>query len=342
VPDAGPIFVVGPSRSGTTLVRGILNAHSAVSIAAETHYFDDIRARLGEKARQPLAPSDAEAVERYFLALGDKVYGQEGDPSASTLDVERLRAEARDRGGTADSYFEAFCVLRMRELDRSRWGEKTPRHVFRIDEMLDAWPDAQVVCLVRDPRAVVASYRDWKRGKPASTSADRKRAVRSYNIVVNALLWKGAMEASQQAVSRHGPGRVQLVRYEELVSEPEATLRRLTDWLGIAYEESMLDVPVTRSSYDDAAHGISQAPLERWREKLTPTEISVVQTCCGGVMARLGYAKEKVEAPLHSLALTWAHVPIGVARAGFANRKRLGNVSEYVRKRLRLALSRGG
>lgn len=337
-----PIFVVGPSRSGTTLVRGILNAHSDVSIAPETHYFDDLRARLGARARAPLSPAEVELVERYFLALGDKVYGLEGDAARSTIDVDVLRGEARARGGTADAYFEAFCRLRMGQLGKSRWGEKTPRHVFRIDDMLRAWPDAQVLCLVRDPRAVVASYRDWKRGKPASSEADRKRVTRSYNVVVNALLVKGAMEASQQALGRHGPQRVRLVPYEELVTEPEAAVRQMADWLGLAYEPSMLQVPVMRSSYDDVVDGISRAPLERWRTKLSPTEIAVVQTCCRGPMGRLGYEREDVDAPRRELALTWASVPFAFARAALANRKRLGNASQYLRKRLRLALSRGG
>ena len=337
-----PIFVVGPSRSGTTLVRRILNAHPVMSIAPETHYFDDLRPRLGARALSPLSDADRRVAERYFLALGDGVYGQETDPDRSRIDADELRRQAESLGGTADAYFEAFCRMRMSASGRSRWGEKTSRHVFRIPDIFSVWPDARVVCLVRDPRAVVASYRDWKRGKPDSSAPDRFRATRSYHPVISALLVKGALEASQQALRRYGDKRVLLLRYEELVSQPERSVRTLAEWAGLEYAASMLDVPDMYGSYGDVTRGISQAPLERWRKKLSPTEISVIQTCCRHTMEELGYSRERVAAPRLELVRTWASVPVAVARAGLANRKRLGKASEYVLKRLRLALARGG
>jgi hypothetical protein len=336
-----PIFVVGPSRSGTTLVRRILNGHSAISIAPETHYFDDLRPRLGPRAVAPLQGADTERVERYFLALTDQVYGHEGDPSRSTIDVTDLREEARLLGGTADAYFAAFCRLRMRWLGRLRWGEKTPRHVFRIDDMRAAWPQAQVVCVIRDPRAAVASYRDWKRGKDPSDSGDRARVTRSYNVVLNSLLVNGAIAAEEKALRDHGPAYVRLVPYEHLATEPETEVRALTHWLGLEYEPAMLDVPDMFSSYGDVQRGISSVPVERWRRKLSPTEISVIQTCCRGAMERHGYSREPVSPPLFELARTWLSVPVAAARAAGANRKRFGSTSEYVIRRLRLALSRG-
>jgi hypothetical protein len=344
-----PIFVVGPSRSGTTLLQEILNRHPALWIARETHYFDDLRPRLGERALEPLSTEDAQTCERYFLALGHRAYGHEGDPAQSQIEADELRAEAERLGGSADAYFEAFCRVRTRAHGKSRWGEKTPRHVFRINEILAFSPRAKVVCLVRDPRAVAASYRDWKRERPEAPSdgdafflEDRHRAARSYNVVVNALLWKAAMRASTSALARHGHDRIYLLHYEGLVENPDRTLRGLADWLGVIYETTMLDVPVAYSSYEMPRSGISTQPLERWREKLTATEISAVQTCCGRVMTDLGYRRENVSAPLHRLVWTWATVPTAFARAALANRKRLGRASEYVRKRLLLTVSRNG
>jgi hypothetical protein len=336
-----PIFVVGPSRSGTTLVRSILNGHPALSIAPETHYFDDLRPRLGERALRPLDDGDRASVEKYFRALENRFYGQDGGPGEVPTDAGELRRQALALGGTADSYFEAFCRVRMNALGKSRWGEKTPRHVFRIAELLGVWPQAKVVCLVRDPRAVVASYRDWKRAKsPAGASADRVRATKSYHPVLSALLIKGAVEASRQAQRRFGEDHVLLLRYEDLVLEPEASVRALADWIGVDYAPSMLEVSDKYGSYGDVGGGISQAPLERWRKKLSPTEISVIQTCCRSTMEQTGYARERVAPPPLELARTWASVPVAVIRATLVNRNRLGRASEYVLKRLRLALAR--
>jgi hypothetical protein len=148
------------------------------------------------------------------------------------------------------------------------------------------------------------------------------------------------MRASLRALHDFGLQRVLILRYEELVADPATTLGRLTDWLDLPYDDAMLDVPIVQSSYAIAEHGISQAPLERWREKLSPTEISAVQGCCGRTMRQLGYSRERVSAPLHRLVWTWASAPLAVVRAALANRKRLGRISDYVLKRLLLAFGR--
>ncbi|HYX76361.1 MAG TPA: sulfotransferase [Gaiellaceae bacterium] len=176
---SGETFVVGASRSGTNLTRALLNAHSGLWIAAETHYFDDLRPRL------PAGRLEGEArerCERWFLALSHRAFGQEGDPERSSVDPAELRTLAGELGGSGDAYFEAACRLRARQHGRERWGEKTPRHVYRIDDLLTAFPEAKVVCLVRDPRAVAASYKDWhgaaaRRGLDESPEkqADRER-----------------------------------------------------------------------------------------------------------------------------------------------------------------------
>src|SRR4051794_22824414 len=150
-----PDFVVGSSRSGTNLLRAILNKHSEVWIAAETHYFDDLRPRLGVEAAAPLSPEGRARAERYFLALGHRPYGYGGDPAQSTIDADELRALAEELGGSGDATFEAYCLLQARRRGKTRWAEKTPRHVYRIDDLLAAFPEAKVVCLIRDPRAVV-------------------------------------------------------------------------------------------------------------------------------------------------------------------------------------------
>jgi hypothetical protein len=220
------------------MLREMLNRHHALWIARETHYFDDLRPRLGARASLPLDRDDREQCERYFLALGHGAYGQSFDLAQSAIDIEELRAEATRRGGSADAYFQAFCAGRAANQGKSQWGEKTPRHVFRIAELFSVFPEARIICLVRDPRAVAASYRDWKHGEPLADeleagAADRRRIQRSYNVVVHALLWRSAMTAAREAHNAYGSTRIRLQRYEDLVGRPEEALRSLADWLGL-------------------------------------------------------------------------------------------------------------
>jgi hypothetical protein len=342
---SGEIFVVGASRSGTNLVRALLNAHSTLWVSAETHYFDDLRPRL---PAGPLDGEDRERCERYFLALAHRAFGQGGDPGESRIERDQLRALAEELGGSGDAYFAALCRLRAELHDRERWGEKTPRHVYRIDELLTAFPEAKVVCLVRDPRAVVASYKDWhgaaaRRGVTESPEleADRERSRRSYNAVLMSLLWRGVVRASFAALERHGAERVRVERFERLAASPEQEVRELCGWLDLEYEPALLEIPVVNSSYATSGAGVSSEPVERWRERLSPSEVGIVQSVCEPLLSQLGYAPDGVNVSPLRLAWAWGTVPFAATRAALVNRKRLGKATEYLRTRAKTALSRG-
>lgn len=342
----GPVFVVGASRSGTNLVRALLNAHSTLWVSGETHYFDDLRPRLPGEGTARLEGADRDRCERYFLALSHRAFGQEGDPAESSVAVEELRALAEER--TGDAYFEALCRIRAREHGRERWGEKTPRHVYRIDELLAAFPQAKVVCLVRDPRAVVASYRDWhgageRRGvdERSELQADRRRTRRSFNVVLMSLLWRGVVRASFAALERHGPERVRIQRFERLAAGPEAEVRDLCAWLGLEFEPALLEIPVVNSSYATEGTGVSTEPVDRWRTELSAREIAVVQSTCDSLMAALDYPLEPVSVSRARLALAWGTVPFAAGRAAILNRKRLGRAGQYLRRRTGAAFARG-
>jgi hypothetical protein len=345
----GPILVVGPSRSGTSMVRESLNRHRLVWVVRETHYFDDLRTKLAHHGAPPLEPGERERVERYFLALGHRAYGADADTTQSTVSQAELRERARELGDGGDAYFEAFCRLRGEQNGKVVWGEKTPRHAFRIAEMLEAYPTARIVCLIRDPRAVVASYRDWTRRPALDPSqggpfaADRTRARRSYNIVVASLLAKAALRAAVRAQARFGADRVRLLVYEDLVRDPAGGYSELAEWLGLPYDPAMLEVPLVQSSYAEAgAAGISTEPLDRWRKKLSPAEIRVIESCCGDVMRELGYSLDRPRCSPLAVPAAWlSTVPAGL-RIATANRRRLGRAGRYVGARLRLGLSRAG
>jgi hypothetical protein len=345
---AAPIFVVGPSRGGTALMRSMLNNHPEIELAGETHYFDDLRVKLAAVARAPLDAVQAQACEDYFRALSHRPYGHGGDPEAGWLAAADLSAEAARRGEGADAWFEAFCRLWAARAGKPRWGEKTPRHVYRIPDILGRYPDARVIAMIRDPRAIAASYRDWKNqggfdldrdtGHREALALEEARARSSYHVIIQSLLWRGVANAALGARDRFGETRVWVQRYEDFVEDPAASGRALMAWLGLGFDEALLAVPMHNSSFSSFSReaGVSRAPLERWREKLSPAEIATVQDCCGGLMERLGYARAKTGlAP--GRVLPWATLPVAVIAAARANRGRTGSLPAYILRRLRLA-----
>lgn len=346
---SGPIFVCGPSRSGTALVRSILNSHSRIHLAGETHYFDDLRVRLGPGATSPLAPDEERLAQDYFLSLSHRPYGHQGDPEKGRLRRDQLVEAGGGTGRTGDEWFETYCRLETAAASKRVWGEKTPRHVFRIREILSAFPDARIICLVRDARAIVASYRDWKNQGGFDLEADpthaqaleveERRAKQSYHPIIMSMLWKGAMLAAVDAHDEFGAHRVRLQRYEELAFEPEASIRELNAWLGLPYEPAMAAPPMHNSSYarfQDHA-GVSRDPVDRWRTKLNPGEIATVEAVCGALLRRLGYDEVGLRGTRLSVAWNYCTFPFGVARAALANRKRIPNLPQYALRRLKLA-----
>ena len=275
--SCAPIFLCGPSRSGTAMLRSALNGHPSVHIAGETHYFDDLRQRFEDPASVVLSGDLASEATDYFCSLSHRPYGHDGDPTQGRISRQRLRQRAEQLGGTADSYFQAFCEIETEQASKSIWGEKTPRHIFRINEILTKFPDAKVICMSRDPRAVVASYRDWRNqggfdfdkdpGHLEALEAEHNRVRRSYHPATIAMLWRAQSNAAIRARDHWGPDKVYLQRYEDLVAEPERELRELTGWLGLSFEQSMLQVPMHNSSYErfDEKQGISRAAVDRWK-----------------------------------------------------------------------------
>lgn len=348
--NKGPVFVVGASRSGTAMLRSILNNSPDLHVAGETHYFDDLRTRLGPQATSPLSADNRDLCERYFLALGHRPYGHGGDHRRSRLDGARLRARAHELGDTGDGWFQAFCEQHA-SLEGSeggeRWGEKTPRHVFRLAELLAAFVDARVVVMVRDPRAVVASYGHWSNrggleledGYEEALAAERDRSVASYDPTVAALLWRAGVRAALAAQREFGADRVRVQPYEALVLHPREQLAELGGFLDLAVDPGMLDIPVHNSSFTafDGAGGVSSTPLERWRSVLTNDDVATVQLWCRREMDELGHVLEPVALSAPARVRVAARAVAAAGRAVAANRDRAGSLPGYVMRRLRLA-----
>lgn len=346
-----PLFICGPSRSGTALMRSILNLHSQVHLAAETHYFDDLRAALRDKATAALSDEQRRACEDYFLALGHRPYSHKGDPELSRHTRDQLRTLADSLGQGADAYFEAFCLLEAQYEGKSRFGEKTPRHIFRISEIIERYPEAKIICMIRDPRAVIVSYRDWKNqggfdfekdpGHRQELERDHERARQSYNLLLMSMLWRSTVGAAERALRDFGSGRIRLQRYEDLARAPQENLAAICEWLSLPFEEGMLRAPMSNSSFSkyEERNGVSTESVDRWRNKLSTVEIGMIQAVCRKPMNRMRYERDAVATPWLRLTASWLALPFVVIRAARLNRSRIGHLPSYVWRRLKLAMS---
>lgn len=339
----GPIFIVGPARCGTDLTRSVLNRHSSIHVARESHWFDDLRPRLADPRRAP-SPDEEGRLIRQFSATRLHGYGLPvGDPCP---DYERqLRQRWRALGESADDLFAAACMI---EADgKPIWGEKTPRHLFRAREIADAFPEARMIACVRDPRGAVASYRDWRNNwfedrqglsatEQAAIAAEERRTRRSYSLTIASLMWRTAARTAVRVRAELGPERVYLLRFEDLIRRPEETCRALAAFIGVSFEAAMLDVAVTNSSYEAAGQVTSfdAGVAQRWRDRLSPDEASYIEWLTAREMADLDYEASGRPVRAGFAAAQLLGLPLSVLRALQANRRRIGNLRQFFRSRV--------
>jgi len=261
-----PIFIVGAPRSGTTLLRNILNRHPSLAICGETqfnHWIYRRRRAFGDLSqlvhRKPI-------VEAYL----------------ATMCVQRLHADLsilRDKLlRDAVSYRTFFAVILewyAESEGRTRCGEKTPQHAVLAETFCEWFPGATILHLVRDPRDVVASMllKSW--------------GFRS--AVKNAQAWLRLNQAALR--SRHRPEYL-LVKYEELVHQPEHELKRICTFLGEDYFPSMLEPEPTAEQTDPprlSRQRITRQRVGRWREQLTKDQVAQAEWVTKPLLESFGY-----------------------------------------------------
>jgi len=233
-----PVFVMCTLRSGSTLLRVLLNSHSEIHAPHELHL-------------------------RYISVNLDKKWSERSMKEMG-LDEEGLRYLLWDR-------------LLERELTASRKSiiaDKTPNNVFIVDRLREAWPDARFIFLLRHPGAIARSRQAYK-GEGADA------------LVVR---YCEALEAARQTYDGH------TVRYEDLTADPDRELRRICDFLGVAYEPTMLD-------YGQVDHGRYKFGLGDWNEKIKsgaiqppdpPPPLEEVDPALREMCAKWGYLEAEV------------------------------------------------
>lgn len=277
-----PVFIVGAGRSGTTLLRLILNQHPELAIFGETQMF------FRTEKYAPL--SSAPSLERFLRDW--RVICAHESPYPDLL--ERLNDTYRIE--TAGNYTELMTAIMRRFADlegKRRWGEKTPAHVHRLGFLMRAYPKAKVIHIVRDPRAVVCSVlQKLDSGK-----------VGWSNAYLLANYWRRCERAIDRAAARH-PERVHRVSYEQLVNHPAEEIQKVCEFLGISFQPEMLNFSGNSERYVPSGDGeiqphhagllrsINSDAVDQWRMHLSAEKLQLVEWGAGYRMAGRGYTAE--------------------------------------------------
>ncbi len=209
--NSSPIFIGGLYRSGTSLLRAMLGRHSNIAAGLETFWFDldfSGKATCGRIIRN-WDGTRTEPLQDHVTRL------------AKFFDMDASRAILlAGRCSSAEEFTDLFMAEYAAGQGKKRWAEKTPANVLHIERIFSFWPGAKFIHVARDPRDVYSSLkRTGKWTRPEDFAG----------------LWIKFISAHAQA-GKYAPSMLE-IRYEDLVLEPEKTMRSVLDFVREPWEK---------------------------------------------------------------------------------------------------------
>jgi hypothetical protein len=279
-------FVVGVARSGTTLLRLMLDAHPELTIPPETHFIPKVIEACAEDGDRRERVAELLTNHRRWPDFGL-------DP-----DEFRMRLEALGEPLDAGDALRTFYGLYAEQRGKPRWGDKSPSYLRKMPKIARALSEARFVHLIRDGRDVALSQMEVHHG-----ATEAREAAES---------WVGGIAKARRQAQRV-PHYLEL-RYEDLVEDPEPVLRRVCEFAELPFDPAMLeyhrgasarmaetirdfdrgDGPAIPAAVRAKQHERVAAPLQReragrWHTDMSPTDRASFEEVAGELLADLGY-----------------------------------------------------
>lgn len=273
-----PIFIIGTERSGTNLLRLMLNAHSAIAVPHPPHimkFFASLEPLYGNLADdrnyQRLIADVCRMVELH-------TYPWEIKP-----DRVKVLSDSRERN-LLNVYFEIYNQY-LEHSGKCRWACKSTFMIEHVAEILRCYPDARFIFMVRDGRDVAVSA--------------KKSIFNHFHVYYSALRWQREQRLGLSWQANLSPEQLLLLKYENLISDPDTVTRQLCDFLNEPFEEGMLEYHRSSEarksgslsvSWENTSKPVMAGNADKFRRFLTEAEILLFESIAFEELGELGYA----------------------------------------------------
>ncbi|MCA8980253.1 MAG: sulfotransferase [Planctomycetes bacterium] len=308
-----PVVVCGVGRSGTSLLQSMLNAHPELCFPPETHFFRRYVADAGVRRRYQRLGTNALQAALF----------SDADFARAGLDAAVLLQPESGRGLDTARVFRRLLQRVAARSGKTRIGDKDPRSLDHLAAWKREFPAARVVHVIRDPRDVLLSRTKaaWSAGRP---------------------WWAHVMICKEQLrrgrkLGRRLFGEAYLeVRYEQLIADPDAVLRRICEHVDLEFDARMLEFGESAKQLVDqrelAWKKETLGPLltnnmEKWRTGLSAFQVRMTERVARECFRELGYVEDQGRAALRfpeQVALHCAPLLRLFAAAAFDLRRALG------------------
>ena len=266
-----PLLILGVRRSGTTLLRVMLDRNSQIAIPDESYFLPQLARRHGDR------PDLGEFLDdvRRLKTLRDWDLTPE--------DVRARLVPGMSLGQAVSAIFEAYAAKQGKE----RWGDKTPMYMQHLGVLDRLFRHALYLHLIRDGRDAALSFLSMPQGIVTRTWAHPRSAA------AFAAQWRTEVAAARRLGARLGPARYLEVFYESLVAEPERTLRAICQFAELPYEDEMLGyvgrVDVSAKPHQQSLTRPPTPGLRDWRTDMAPDDVTAFEDVAGDLLVSLGY-----------------------------------------------------
>ena len=300
-------FICGHPKSGTSLLLTLLDSHPQLVVyPEESHFFRRFNKQASGLEIEEKKKLAQELILHIFTWNQDNPPpSQSGFPDRDYSSVNYHRVWERFSEFLFDLNYEhhhllSSAVLAFGEVTHQlspitlRWVEKTPYNENFAETIYSSWPDAKCIHIVRDPRDNFSSYR---------------RKQPDWSPISFARSWRQSTQWGWKNQQRYGDHRYLLIRYEDLVEEPESSIEEIINFLGID-DDPILRRPTRNaepwggnSMFGERFEGVSRSPIGRYKSQLNHDTIAMLEASLFPEMNRLGYGLEhQVDA---SVRLRW-------------------------------------
>src|SRR2546421_10884713 len=305
--DQRACFIACQEKSGTTLVATLLDGHPELLVLPqETAYFPTVlRKYRGADRRTQFDYLTKESFSRVLFGGEPKWREHEYKSFPQRKFLETFERTAFDPANAnrdllvlmAESYAAAIGL----PIDRvKRWIEKTPANRNHVDEIFGRFPHAKLLVTLRDPRAILSTQ----------IALEQTRKTKRFSVYYVIAHWRVAAKLAGRVRSGDVPGL--FVQFEQVVSEPSAVMKNVSDYLEVAFDPDIVLRPTKigqpwggNSAAQIAFSQVTAEPASRWESELSEGEIGWVEWHCRDLMPEFGY-----EPRLSAQALRYFATPI--------------------------------
>ncbi len=285
-----PVFIIGGSRTGSEMLKPMLSASEDLDFVDELFlYFprrlhkdlySNIKGLLDNTA-------NSASVERLLDVLYSGVpYGWFWTNIEEQLDRGMLASELKERPLSMHNLFDSVMKVDAKMRNKNGIGAKFPMHFSDSRKLIKWYPNCRLIHTTRNPKAVYASQSaKYITGEESSLVCAYKKFQQFVHVNIQTW-WTARMHQSLQNNSNY-----LLVRYEDIIKDPQLQVTRICQFLDIEFVAEMLEPQQYGSSFTTIGgdRGIHLSSLEKWRTKISPFTAMVIDRVHPFAYRMLGY-----------------------------------------------------